>query len=72
MSPEAEQRMVRQILLAYGLPEDLEPHIPDLNTLMQIDITHSPYIDSESARFVAAAAAEALTAPLCWHFCHED
>ena len=62
MSPEAEQRMVRQILLAYGLPEDLEPHIPDLNTLMQIDITHSPYIDSESARFVAAAAAEALTA----------
>ena len=62
MSPEAEQRMVRQILLAYGLPEELEPHIPNLSMLMQIDITHSLYIDPESAMHVAAAAAEALTA----------
>ena len=62
MSPAAEQRMVMQILMAYGLPGDLEPHIPDLAALMQIDVTHGAYIDQELSMYVAAAASEAITA----------
>ena len=62
MSPQAEQRMVTQILMAYGLSGEIGPHIPDLGALMQIEITHSEYIDQELSMHVAAAAAEATTA----------
>ena len=61
MSPAAEQRMVMQILMTYGLPGELEPHIPDLAALMQIDVTHGAYIDQELSMYVAAAASEAMT-----------
>ena len=62
MSLEAEQLMVMQILMAYGLSGEIGPHIPDLGALMQIKITHSEYIDQELSMLVAAAAAEATTA----------
>ena len=62
MSLEAEQLMVMQILMAYGLSGEIGPHIPDLGALMQIEITHCEYIDQELSMHVAAAAAEATTA----------